>query len=75
MSSVQNKVLKIQKVEWAVVQPDRGGGACTFSASKNIEKFPTLVCFRPAIPHASEFLAFSFFIPHAVSLLFPFFFL
>ena len=26
MSSVQNKVLKIQKVEWAVVQPDRGGG-------------------------------------------------
>lgn len=26
MSSVQNKFLKIQKVEWAVVPPDLGGG-------------------------------------------------
>ena len=36
MSSVQNNVLKIQKVEWAVVQPDRGGGVNSYILSSNL---------------------------------------
>jgi hypothetical protein len=38
MSSVQNKFLKIQKVEWAVVPPDLGGGENVIMAVKQIKQ-------------------------------------